>query len=150
MSTRSERREVAARLREAAVDDGHVGMPYGKQGFQVTLRRIIGTSNPARPTLYARLADLIDPDDGVIRCRDCAYFGESDDMAFSPWCWRDPDPTCHDTLPDSWGPFECSECGAQFSVCPVYIGPDGTSEHDEVKPSFCPRCGARVVEGGAR
>lgn len=57
-------------------------------------------------------------------------------------------PTCYDTLPDDWGPFECSECGTQWSVCPVYIGTDGTSEHDEVKPSFCPGCGARVVEGG--
>ena len=27
----------------------------------------------------------------IIRCKDCAYFGESDDMAFSPWCWRDTD-----------------------------------------------------------
>ena len=54
------------------------------------------------------------------------------------------DPTCHDTLPD-WGPFECSECGTQFSVIPVYIGPDGTSEHDEEKPRFCPNCGARLV-----
>ena len=59
--TSDERREVAERLREAAIDDGHVGRPYGEQGFQVTLRRIIGTSNPMRPTLYARLAGLIDP-----------------------------------------------------------------------------------------
>lgn len=56
-----ERRGAAERLREAAIDDGHVGRPYGEQGFQVTLRRIIGTSNPMRKTLYARLADLIDP-----------------------------------------------------------------------------------------
>lgn len=61
MVSSDERREVAERLREAAIDDGHVGRPYGEQGFQVTLRRIIGTSNPTRPTLYARLADLIDP-----------------------------------------------------------------------------------------
>ena len=57
------------------------------------------------------------------------------------------DPTCHDTIP-SWSTFECSSCGAQWSVCPVYIGPDGTSEHDEVKPRFCPGCGARVTRGG--
>ena len=95
METSDERREVAARLRDAAVDDGHVGMPYGKQGFQVTLRRIIGTSNPARPTLYARLADLIDPDDGVIRCRDCAFFGRSAESDWLPWCWRDPDHAGH-------------------------------------------------------
>lgn len=103
MATNEERHEVAERLRDAAVDDGHVGMPYGKQGFQVTLRRIIGTSNPARPTLYARLAELIDPDDGVIHCRDCAFFGESDDMSFSPWCWRDPDHTGHGEPTDEDG-----------------------------------------------
>ena len=59
--TSDERRKVAARLREAAIDDGHIGKPYGEQGFQVTLRSIIGTSNPTRPTLYSRLADLIEP-----------------------------------------------------------------------------------------
>lgn len=55
------RREVAERLREAIIDDGHLEMPGGKQGFQMTLQRLIGTSNPTRPALYARLADLIDP-----------------------------------------------------------------------------------------
>lgn len=56
-----ERREAAARLREAVIDDGHADMPGEKRGFQVTLRRTIGTSNPTRPALYARLAYLIDP-----------------------------------------------------------------------------------------
>lgn len=59
--TSENRREVAERLREAIIDDGHADMPGEKRGFQVTLRRIIGTSNPTRPALYARLADLIDP-----------------------------------------------------------------------------------------
>lgn len=31
----------------------------------------------------------------LVRCRDCAFFGESDDMSFSPWCWRDPDHAGH-------------------------------------------------------
>lgn len=48
-----------------------------------------------------------------------------------------------DTIPN-WDTFECSGCGAQWSVCPVYIGQDGTAEHDVVKPRFCPNCGARV------
>ena len=61
MPTREERREVAERLREAIIDDGHLEMPGGKKGFQMTLQRIIGTSNPTRPALYARLAYLIDP-----------------------------------------------------------------------------------------
>lgn len=53
--------------------------------------------------------------------------------------------TCHDTLPATWDTFECSECGTQWAVSPVYIGPDGTTEHDMEKPSYCPNCGARVV-----
>lgn len=61
MPTSDERREVAERLREAILDDGHVDRPGGKRGFQMTLKRLIGTSNPTRPALYARLADLIDP-----------------------------------------------------------------------------------------
>ena len=60
------------------------------------------------------------------------------------------DPTCHDTLPATWDTFECSECGTQWAVSPVYIGPDGTTEHDTEKPSYCPNCGARVTSGGER
>ena len=56
------------------------------------------------------------------------------------------DPTCHDTLPATWDTFECSECGTQWAVSPVYIGPDGTTEHDMEKPSYCPNCGARLVD----
>lgn len=96
--TSDERREVAARLREAVVDDGHIGKPYGEQGFQVTLRRIIGTSNPSRPTLYARLADLIDPtceikddnrwtSDFAYVCRACGeHFSTCNQPRFCPHC----------------------------------------------------------------
>ena len=56
------------------------------------------------------------------------------------------DPTCHDTMPD-WWTFECSECGTKWSVYQVYICPDGTYEHDEEEPRFCPNCGARVIGG---
>ena len=87
-----ERREVAERLMEAAIDDGHTGRPYGEQGFQVTLRRIIGTSNPTRPTLYSRLADLIDPT--------CKMEAAGDVPAL---------------VKDNLGTFFCSECGS-----PIY------------------------------
>ena len=60
-TTGEDRHKVAERLREAAVDDGHIGKPYGRQGFQTTLYGIIGASNPRRPTLYVGLAELIDP-----------------------------------------------------------------------------------------
>ena len=64
------RQEVAARLREAIIDDGHLDMPGGKHGFQMTLQRLIGTSNPTRSALYARLADLIDPTCNLVRDAD--------------------------------------------------------------------------------
>ena len=126
MMTSNERREVAARLREAAIDDGHVGRPYGEQGFQVTLRRIIGTSNPMRKTLYARLADLIDTEE---------------------------EDTCCD-VSDDGDAFTCSRCGCAVRLSsaeadsfenvtygPTLTMPNGRGE----KLSFCPNCGARVV-----
>ena len=109
------RQEVAARLREAIIDDGHLDMPGGKQGFQMTLQRLIGTSNPTRPALYARLADLIDP-------------------------------TCRNTLPQNWGTFECSECGAQFEVCSVFMTESGNDDSEPIIPNYCPECGERVVD----
>jgi hypothetical protein len=97
--TSDERREVAARLRKAAVDDGHVGRPYGGQGFQVTLRRIIGTSNPKRPTLYARLADLMDP-----TCEIVSFEGIR-----LPRCSR-----CGQPILKPWPNF-CPNCGARVT-----------------------------------
>ena len=121
--TSDERREVAARLREAAIDDGHVGRPYGEQGFQVTLRRIIGTSNPMRPTLYARLADLIDP-----KCSmDAIDTGEMADY------------DCCEHI------MHCKNCDAEFGH--VLYSEDGDVSMDD-KPKFCPNCGASVTDGG--
>ncbi len=53
---------------------------------------------------------------------------------------------CHNTLDDDWGTFECSECGTQWEVSPVYIDAGGTSEHDLIIPRHCPNCGCKVVE----
>lgn len=80
-----ERREVAERLREAIIDDGRLSMPGGKQGFQMTLQRLIGASNPTRPALYARLADLIYPTSTVemkrvVSDKDCGH------MRWMPMC----------------------------------------------------------------
>lgn len=116
--TSDERRELARKLREAAIDDGHVGRPYGEQGFQVTLRRIIGTSNPKRSTLYARLADLIDPTCKVMEVPDNDEF-----------------------MVRVVSGFVCKRCGHEAIVernC------DGSAE----PPRFCPCCGARVTSGG--
>lgn len=105
--TSDERREVAARLREAAVDDGHICRPYGQQGFQVTLRRIIGTSNPNRPTLYIRLADLIDPT--------CHLMGTtSEEGLYGPTIFHH-ELSCGHTCDTGWPepPAYCDECGAR-------------------------------------
>ena len=108
MTTSEERREVAARLREAAIDDGHVGRPYGEQGFQVTLRRIIVTSNPKRPTLYARLADLIDPTCEVSSVETyCNELGQLGGWEFHL--------TCGHSFQRPWNepPAYCPNCGAR-------------------------------------
>lgn len=106
--TSDERREVAARLREAVVDDGHVGRPYGEQGFQVTLRRIIGTSNPKRSTLYARLADLIDPTCEVSSVETCSNeLGQLEGWEFHLTCGHSF------RRPYNEAPAYCPECGAR-------------------------------------
>lgn len=108
--TSEERREVAKRLREAIIDDGHLEMPGGKKGFQMTLQRLIGTSNPTRPALYARLAYLIDPTCSMTckgsftahhdftrwECGKCGAY------AFAPGKWNAPRycPNCGSRLVD--------------------------------------------------
>jgi hypothetical protein len=96
--TDKERQAVATRLRSAAIDDGHIDMPYGKQGFQVTLQRIIGTSNPKRSTLYNTLANLIDPTCEVVKdnpymsdfdfvCKSCReHFSSCNEPKYCPHC----------------------------------------------------------------
>ncbi len=54
-------------------------------------------------------------------------------------------PTCNNTLPQNWGTFECSECGAQFEVNSVFITAGGTDASEPVIPRYCPNCGAEVV-----
>lgn len=55
-------------------------------------------------------------------------------------------PTCNNTLPQNWGTFECSECGAQFEVNSVFITAGGTDDSEPVIPRYCPGCGAEVVD----
>lgn len=100
------RQEVAARLREAIIDDGHLDMPGGKQGFQMTLQRLIGTSNPTRPALYARLADLIDPTSTVELTR--VVFDEHCRTRWVPTC-----SACGSTL-DGEVPRYCPNCGSRL------------------------------------
>lgn len=55
-------------------------------------------------------------------------------------------PTCRNTLPQNWGTFECSECGAQFEVCSVFMTASGNDDSEPIIPNYCPGCGARVVD----
>ena len=123
MASSEDRREVAARLRSAAkTESGSPGYLWNRLEIAVN---------------GWRFGDVID-DSYVF------YNGVFERLADLI------DPTCHDTLPATWDTFECSECGTQWAVSPVYIGPDGTTEHDTEKPSYCPNCGARVTSGGER
>lgn len=69
------------------------------------------------------------------------------------WYWTDVsrrvadliDPTCRNTLPQNWGTFECSECGAQFEVSSVFMTASGNDDSEPIIPNYCPECGARVV-----
>lgn len=94
MASSEERREVAARLREAKRECESRGYPWMTDDLILALG--YRHDYEADDSIFDRLAELIEPDEpDVIRCRDCAFFGESDDMSFSPWCWRDPDHTGH-------------------------------------------------------
>ena len=101
------RQEVAARLREAIIDDGHLDMPCGKQGFQMTLQRLIGTSNPTRPALYARIADLIDPTSTVEMKRVVAD-NHCGHMRLVPTC------SACGRLLDGEVPRFCPNCGSRL------------------------------------
>lgn len=59
-----------------------------------------------------------------------------------------PERTCKNLLPPDWGTFECSECGKQFEVTPVYITVGGTPNDnpDLGCINHCPGCGAKVVK----
>lgn len=56
------------------------------------------------------------------------------------------DPTCRNTLPQNWGTFECSECGAQLEVCSVFMTTSGNDDSEPIIPNYCQECGARVVD----
>lgn len=55
------------------------------------------------------------------------------------------EPTCRNTLPQNWGTFECSECGAQFEVSSVFMTESGNDDSETIIPNYCPECGARVM-----
>lgn len=76
--TSSERLYTATKLRTAALCDYYTDNQYGETGFQETLRRITGTDDQNRKTLYSRLAELVDPvctasgkGGGPLQCSEC-------------------------------------------------------------------------------
>ena len=89
-----------------------------------------------------------------IACRTpfCCDVGKCDTEAEAIEAWNTrAERTCKNTLPHNWGAFECSQCGGQYSVVPVYITAGGTP-NDDPDPScvnYCPNCGAKVIGGDA-
>lgn len=118
MVTDDERREVAAKLRANAKAHPHMGLLLN---FAFADKGL----NPDGEMEYnvtsyhaaLRLADLIEPEER----------------------------TCHDVSFDS-REFVCSWCGCHIDVLGIESEPTMWLGGSPIEPSFCPNCGAKVVE----
>ena len=133
MPTNDERREVAARLRELPIDMYEVEERWEAEGLGTDchdqtdyflIHNVLFGCLPAEhmhpcdyEELHARLADLIEPEER----------------------------TCHDVSFDS-REFVCSWCGCHIDVLDIESEPTMWLGGSPIEPSFCPNCGAKVVD----
>ncbi|MFR4568895.1 MAG: hypothetical protein ACLT5H_02075 [Collinsella stercoris] len=134
MPTNEERREVAARLRELPCIPSELDQWKGRELFlepsrydeadYAQIHRILLGCFPADimhpcdyEDLHTRLADLIEPEER----------------------------TCHDVSFDS-REFVCSWCGCHIDVLDIESEPTMWLGGSPIEPSFCPNCGAKVVD----
>ena len=133
MPTNDERREVAARLRELPIDMYEVEERWEAEGLGTDchdqtdyflIHNVLFGCLPAEhmhpcdyEDLHARLADLIEPEER----------------------------TCHDVSFDS-REFVCSWCGCHIDVLDIESEPTMWLGGSPIEPSFCPNCGAKVVD----
>lgn len=136
MPTNDERREVAKRLRELPIDMYEVEERWEAEGLGTDchdqtdyflIHNVLFGCLPAEhmhpcdyEELHARLADLIEPEER----------------------------TCHDVSFDS-REFVCSWCGCHIDVLDIESEPTMWLGGSPIEPSFCPNCGARVVDADA-
>ena len=118
MPTDEERRKVAAEMRgypaelTATLHPAEEALAY----YVLDLMSIVGLEGEQVTDLFARLADLIEPE---------------------------PERTCCNTSADVLkGPFTCSACD-EYSETWIDIG---FGDRMMEVPKFCPNCGAKVVE----
>lgn len=91
--TSDERREVAARLREAKRECESRGYPWMVDDLILALG-CYEHDYEADDSIFDRLADLIEPNEpDVIRCGQCDYCVLND--CGELWCMRDPNHTGH-------------------------------------------------------
>lgn len=112
----SERREIAARLRELAdANEGYLGMDRMNRVLRDG-QAILGTSGLASVAdVLRRHADLIDRT------------------------------TCKNT-DGRWDMFECSACGCKVELTAEACTEYGDPVHVAFIPSYCPSCGAEASE----
>lgn len=134
MVTDDDRREVAKRLRELPDIPSEMGTWEGGLMFiepsradeadYSQIHKVLLGCLPADymhpcdyEELHARLADLIEPEEQ----------------------------TCHDVSFDS-REFVCSWCGCHIDVLGIESEPTMWLGGSPIEPSFCPNCGAKVVD----
>lgn len=119
MPTNDERREVAAKLRELAQESARCGDD--------------GVSERACRVLLGPRVDLLDVVDAHFPLAHLADLIEPEER------------TCHDVSFDS-REFVCSWCGCHIDVLGIESEPTMWLGGSPIEPSFCPNCGARVVQ----
>lgn len=115
--TRDERREVAARLRELVADWFDDGEFYDRCEVEDVLGLATDDGAWYEAAGVRRLADLIEPEER----------------------------TCHDVSFDS-REFVCSWCGCHIDVLGIESEPTMWLGGSPIEPSFCPNCGAKVIQ----
>lgn len=126
-----------------------------EHGYRAYLEAAVGTLKPCplcngNVTYSSGVHIGYDMDTGTLRCDECGLslrarlygFGMYDPLhAFDSWNTR-AERTCTNVY--AGREFECSECGMQWHLL------DREDEMEEWahvrKPSYCPSCGAKVVE----
>ena len=116
MPTNEERREVAARLRKARANLENIPMPRGINQASFIYLNELAKALGNDGHIFTHLADLIEPEPE----RTCRSLSKVDDV------------------------FVCSECQNETHGC--MVDKFGFTVGFGKVVSFCPNCGAKVVE----
>lgn len=137
MPTNGERREVAARLREARANLESIPVPRGIEQASFVYLGLLSQAVHGGD-LFNRLADLIEPEPE----RTCRFIPDYIATVYD----EDDNEVDTEEPSEDCCAFECTECGGAM----IYGDMGWFDTEPPYKPHFeyCPYCGAKVVENG--